>query len=184
MGQRKGGSLSVNDDMLEYYFNIGKKLHKAKQRLASYPDEFYKSQTMHSYYTQFDGRWGVKGFRQEIQGVDYLDTLLMAERYIAILEFKHIHFQRYLNTLPPNNRYAIKKKYRNHEILDSYAGVTEELCCQEIMEIEEAASYRFKYYAKPEYLMEISEIPDHTEENFIESFEEDFNSMLEMLGVT
>lgn len=52
------------------------------------------------------------------------------------------------------------------------------------MEIEEAASYRFKYYVKPEYLMEISEIPDNTEENFIESFEEDFKSMLEMLGVT
>ena len=68
--------------------------------------------------------------------------------------------------------------------MDSYVGVTEELCCQEIMEIEEAASYRFKYYVKPEYLMEISEIPDNTEENFIESFEEDFNSMLEMLGVT
>lgn len=176
--------MSVNEGMLEYYFNTGKKLAKAKQRLASYPEEFYKSQTIHSYYTQFDGRWGVKGFRQEIQGVNYLDTLLMAERYIEILEFKHIHFQRYLNTLPHDNRYAIKKKYRNHEILDSYAGVTEELCCQEIMEIEEAASYRFKYYVKPEYLMKISEIPDHTEENFIESFEEDFNSMLEMLGVT
>ena len=94
------------------------------------------------------------------------------------------HFQRYLNTLPHDNRYAIKKKYRNHEILDSYVGVTEELCCPEIMEIEEAASYRFKYYVKPEYLMEISEIPDNTEENFIESFEEDFKSMLEMLGVT
>ncbi|MGB4793848.1 MAG: hypothetical protein WBP21_01205 [Trichococcus flocculiformis] len=52
------------------------------------------------------------------------------------------------------------------------------------MEIEEAASYRFKYYVKPEYLMEISEIPDNTEENFIESFEEDFKSMLQMLGVT
>ena len=52
------------------------------------------------------------------------------------------------------------------------------------MEIEEAASYRFKYYVKPEYLMEISEIPDNTEENFIESFEEDFKNMLEMLGVT
>ena len=32
--------------------------------------------------------------------------------------------------------------------------------------------------------MEISEIPDNTEENFIESFEEDFKSMLQMLGVT
>ena len=52
------------------------------------------------------------------------------------------------------------------------------------MEIEEAASYRFKYYVKPEYLMEISEIPDNTEENFVESFEEDFKSMLEMLEVT
>ena len=94
------------------------------------------------------------------------------------------HFQKYLNTLPHDNRYAIKKKHRNHEILDSYVGATEELCCPEIMEIEEAASYRFKYYVKPEYLMEISEIPDNTEENFVESFEEDFKSMLEMLEVT
>jgi hypothetical protein len=169
--------------MLEYYFNTGKKLAKAKQRLASYPEEFYKSQTIHSYYTQFDGRWGVKGFRQEIQGVDYLDTLLLAERYIEILEFKHKHFQRYLDTLPHDNRYAIKKKYRNYEILNSYVGVTEELCCQEILEIEEAASYRFKCYTKPEYLMEVSEIPEYTEDNFEESFEDNFNAMLQMLGV-
>lgn len=175
----------LNVDMIEYYFALGHKLAASRQRRISYPEKFYNEQTMHSYYTYIEGRWAVKGFRQDVQVVKFLDAMLALDRYIEILEFKLKHFRLFLRELPMKDKKILVKKYRSkREVPDSERlNAVERLCFSEIQEIEEAVSYRFTYYELPDYLMEAAELLDCAEDGFTESFSENFAAMLQKLGV-
>lgn len=127
----------------------------------------------------------VKGFRQDIQAVNFLDTLLALERYIEILEFKLKHFRLFLQELPRGDRVLLNMKYFCRQELPDTESLrnAERLCFSEMQEIEEAACFRFKFYEMPGFLMEAAEILDIEDEDFPESFSENFAAMLEVLGV-
>ncbi|WP_394700655.1 hypothetical protein [uncultured Trichococcus sp.] len=175
----------LNVDMIEYYFALSHKLAASRRRRIIYPEKFYNEQTMHSYYTYIEGHWTVKGFRQDVQGINFLDAMLALDRYIEILEFKLKHFRLFLRELPMKDKKILIRKYRSkREVPDSESlKAVERLCFSEIQEIEEAVSYRFTYYELPDYLMEAAELLDCAEDGFTESFSENFTAMLQTLGV-
>ncbi|WP_143091107.1 hypothetical protein [Trichococcus pasteurii] len=172
-------------DMIEYYFSLQYKLPNARLRVLQYREEFYRNQTLHSYFTYSEGRWMVRGFRQDVQVVNLLDTLLALERYIEILEFKLKHFRLFLQELPREDRVMLNKKYFHKRELPDTENLrnVEKLCFSEVQEIEEAACFRFKFYEMPDFLIEAAEILDLEDENFTESFSVNFAAMLELLGV-
>lgn len=175
----------LNADMIEYYFSLYNKLPLARLRVLQYQKEFYQNQTLHSYFTYSESRWMVRGFRQDVQVVNLLDTLLALERYIEIMEFKWKHFRFFLRSLPRKDRHLLHKKYCHKRELPDTENLrnVEKLCFSEIQEIEEAACFRFKFYEMPGFLMEASEILDLEDENFTDSFNSNFTAMLELLGV-
>ena len=112
----------LNVDMIEYYFALSHKLAASRRRRIIYPEKFYNEQTMHSYYTYIEGRWAVKGFRQDVQVVKFLDAMLALDRYIEILEFKLKHFRLFLRELPMKDKKILIGKYRSRrEVPDSRA---------------------------------------------------------------
>ena len=127
----------------------------------------------------------VRGFRQDVQVVNLLDTLLAMERYIEIMEFKQKHFRLFLRSLNRKDRHLLHKKHCHKRELPDTENLrnVEKLCFSEIQEIEEAACFRFKFYEMPGFLMEAAEILDIEDEDFPESFSENFAAMLEVLGV-
>lgn len=175
----------LNVDMIEYYFSLHYKLPNARQRMIKCREEFYQEQTMHSYYTYAEGRWLVKGFRQDVEVINLVDTLLALERYIEILEFKLKHFRLFLRELPRGDRVMLNMKYFHKQELPDTESLrnAERLCFSEVQEIEEAASFRFKFYKMPDFLIDAAEILDLEDEDFTESFNVNFTAMLELLGV-
>lgn len=171
--------------MIEYYFSLYNKLPLARLRVLQYQKEFYQEQTMHSYYTYAEGRWLVKGFRQDVEVINLVDTLLALERYIEIMEFKLKHFRLFLRELPRGDRVILNMKYFHKQELPDTESLrnAERLCFSEVQEIEEAASFRFKFYEMPDFLIDAAEILDLEDENFTDSFNENFSSMLQLLGV-
>ena len=175
----------LNMDIIEYYFSLYYKLPNARRRVLKYRKEFYQNQTLHSYFTYSESRWMVRGFRQDVQVVDFLDTLLALERHIEIMEFKQKHFRLFLRSLNRKDRHLLHKKYCHKRELPDTAILrnVEKLCFSEIQEIEEAACFRFNFYEMPGFLMEAAEILGLEDEDFTESFNVNFTAMLELLGV-
>lgn len=172
-------------DIIEYYFSLYYKLPNARRRVLKYRKDFYQNQTLHSYFTYSESRWMVRGFRQDVQVVNLLDTLLSMERYIEIMEFKQKHFRLFLRELPRGDRVILNMKYFHKQELPDTESLrnAERLCFSEVQEIEEAASFRFKFYEMPDFLIDAAEILDLEDENFTDSFNENFSSMLQLLGV-
>ena len=175
----------LNVDMIEYYFSLHYKLPNARLRVFQYREDFYQNQTLHSYFTYEESRWVVKGFRQDVQVVNLLDTLLALDRYIEVLEFKLKHFRLFLQELPQGDRVMLNMKYFHKQELPDTESLrnAERLCFSEVQEIEEAACFRFRFYKMPDFLIEAAEILDLEDEDFTESFNVNFTAMLELLGV-
>lgn len=190
----------TNEDLIASYFYIDKEIKKCKHQIGRVRATFY-SQSMSSRVTSDETHVFSEGFNVEYNVIKLVDTLAATEDIKKVLEFKHKHFKRYLRELPESDRGFLIDKYKYNSQATNKA--IDSACLKEIQEIEEAAGYRFKYYVKPENLMEISSIvqpkrpkdkgiPENLkescsvseqEENIIETFENDFTAMLKTLGV-
>lgn len=129
-------------DSINTYFFLNKRINESRERLRE-TDRLFFSQTMSSYVTENGMQIISKGFDVQQNCNRHLDVVAKIEQNIEISEFKRRHFNRYLNTLPKEQRLFLKKKYVLHrEYLENEH--IERECLLEIDEIEQAARYRFK----------------------------------------
>lgn len=129
-------------DSINTYFFLNKRINESRERLRE-TDRLFFSQTMSSYVTENGMQIISKGFDVQQNCNRHLDVVAKIEQNIEISEFKRRHFNRYLHTLPKEQRLFLKKKYVLHrEYLENEH--IERECLLEIDEIEQAARYRFK----------------------------------------
>lgn len=128
-------------DSINTYFFLNKRINESRERLRE-TDRLFFSQTMSSYVTENGMQIISKGFDVQQNCNRHLDVVAEIEQNIEISEFKRRHFNRYLHTLPKEQRLFLKKKYVLHR--DHLENETlERHCLAEIDEIEQAARYRF-----------------------------------------
>lgn len=128
-------------DSINTYFFLKKRINESRERLRE-TDRLFFSQTMSSYVTENGMQIISKGFDVQQNCNRHLDVVAEIEQNIEISEFKRRHFNRYLHTLPKEQRLFLKKKYMLHrDHLEDEQ--TENDCLAEIKEIEQAARYRF-----------------------------------------
>lgn len=129
-------------DSINTYFFLKKRINESRERLRE-TDRLFFSQTMSSYVTEDGMQIISKGFDIQRNCNRHLDVVAEIEQNIEISEFKRRHFNRYLHTLPKEQRLFLKKKYVLHrDHLENEP--LERDCADEIKEIEQAARYRFK----------------------------------------
>lgn len=128
-------------DSINTYFFMDRRIKESRERLRE-TDRLFFSQTMSSYVTEDGMRIISKGFDIQHNCNRHLDIMAEIEQNIEISEFKRRHFNRYLHTLPKEQRLYLKMKYVLHrEYLEDER--IENDCLAEIKEIEQAARYRF-----------------------------------------
>lgn len=167
----------IDENLISYYFELNGRIAKVKRRLKKMRFEFYQ-QTMASYCTSDEQKIYTQGFPVEKKVITLLDAEAMAEASIELMRYKQKHFLRYLKQLPYSDRYFLKRKYKWHETCMNDR--VERECFEEILEIEEAAGYRFMGY---EPHIQVDEIEEVMSDNFAESSENCFEKMLAKLGV-
>lgn len=129
-------------DSINTYLFLKKRINESRERLRE-TDRLFFLQTMSSYVTENGIQIISKGFDVQQNCNRHLDVVAEIEQNIEISEFKRRHFNRYLHTLPKEQRLFLKKKYVLHrEYLENEH--IERECLLEIDEIEQAARYRFK----------------------------------------
>lgn len=129
-------------DSINTYLFLNKRINESRERLRE-TDRLFFSQTMSSYVTENGMQIISKGFDVQQNCNRHLDVVAEIEQNIEISEFKRRHFNRYLHTLPKEQRLFLKKKYVLHrDHLENEP--LERDCADEIKEIEQAARYRFK----------------------------------------
>ena len=132
----------VDEEVITYYFELGKRIAKVKGRLKKMRFDFYQ-QTMSSYCTSDEQKIYTKGFPVEKKVIAFVDAEALALDQLAIMRFKHKHFVKYLKQLSSADRYFLTHKYKWQE--GGLNDRVERECFEEIQEIEEAAGYRFKW---------------------------------------
>ena len=129
-------------DSINYYFTLCRRVKESRERLKA-ADRLFFLQTMNSYVTTDGMTLHSQGFDIQRNCNRHLDVVAEIEQNIEISEFKRRHFNRYLHTLPKEQRLFLKKKYVLHrDHLENEP--LERDCADEIKEIEQAARYRFK----------------------------------------
>ena len=167
----------MDEELISEYFSLNKRIGKIKSRMKKMRFEFYQ-QTMSSYCTSNEEKIYTKGFPVEKKVISLLDAESLAMNQIDLLVFKQKHFLRYLKQLPSADRRFLKRKYKWHETCINDR--VERECFEEILEIEEAAGYRFMEYEPYIHLEEIEEVSSET---YAESLENCFEKMIAKLGV-
>jgi len=167
----------IDENLISYYFSLNNRITKVKYRITRMRHEFYQ-QTMCSYCSSDADSVYIQAFTVEKKVNSLVDAEAMAESSIALMRYKQKHFLSYLKQLPSADRRFLKRKYIWHETCMNDR--VERECFEEILEIEEAAGYRFMGY---EPHIQVDEIEEVTSENFAESSENCFEKMLAKLGV-
>lgn len=132
--------MAIDEDLIEHYMNLGKKIDRAKERMANQRELFY-NQTLSSYITTDGMKIYSKGFSIENNVSQLVDTETTSKKYIERLEFQYKHFISFFNGLPYTTKTALKSKYWHRQPVT--IEITEKVCMDEINEIEEACKYRF-----------------------------------------
>ena len=178
----------INSKSIAHYFKLARIVNKCDQRIRELRKAFF-SQTMSSYITSNGLEIFSKGFNVEYHVSSLVDYQRRMEKYTEICKFKSKHFNEYLNTLQPDERKYLKKRYmydpwpedgceelhpnEENEWVDKH-------CLEMISEIEEAVSYRF--LGKKPYIDDDSDIDQVSEEEFEEAFDNAFLTMINRLG--
>lgn len=171
----------IDEELIEHYMKLEKKITKAKERIIRQRELFY-SQTMSSYLTTDGMRVYSKGFSLEWNVSEFIDREAASKQHLEILEFQQQHFKPFFNNLPINTKIALQEKYWHHHPVT--IEIIEKRCMDEINEIEEACNYRFKNYGFVDPVEdEFKKINDSLNEgDFEDSFENSFEKMLSALG--
>lgn len=167
----------IDENLISYYFSLNYRITKAKYRISRMRHEFYQ-QTMCSYCSSDADSVYIQAFAVERKVTSLVDAAAMAESSMELMRYKQKHFISYLKQLPSADRRLLKRKYKWHETCRNDR--VERECFEEILEIEEAAGYRFMGY---EPHIQVDEIEEVTSDNFAESSENCFEKMLAKLGV-
>ena len=167
----------VDDEVITYYFELNKRIAIVKGRLKKMRFDFYQ-QTMSSYCTSDEQKIYTKGFRVEKKVIAFVDAEAMALGQLDIMRFKHKHFVKYLKQLSSADRYFLTRKHKWHE--EALNERVERECFEELLEIEEAAGYRFDDY---EPYIRLDEIEETSSASYGDAMESCFEKMMAMLGV-
>ena len=167
----------VDDEVITYYFELNKRIAKVKGRLKKMRFDFYQ-QTMSSYCTSDEQKIYTKGFPVEKKVIAFVDAEALALDQLAIMRFKHKHFVKYLKQLSSADRYFLTRKHKWHE--EALNERVERECFEELLEMEEAAGYRFDDY---EPYIRLDEIEETSSASYGDAMESCFEKMMAMLGV-
>lgn len=165
--------LTYEESIIYRYFHLLKRIGQINRRYHYALEEF-----KHRSFTPWieHSELGVVnvGVRVESIVVEHVFHLQMLELKIDILNFKSKHFQRYLKRVDNlSHQYLFEKYYSKRSVLKCEQFLeSEKSMFEEIREIEEAAAFHFGY----EFERDTSEMTE-------EEIEDDFNKMLEMIGV-
>lgn len=170
--------MAIDEDLIEHYMNLGKKIDRAKERMT-YQRELFYSQTLSSYITTDGIKVYSKGFSIENNVARLVDTEAESKKYIERLEFQYKHFISFFNGLPYTTQTALKSKYWHRQPVT--IEITEKVCMDEINEIEEACRYRFERFDMQELDTREKELSFHLFE--MENEADSFEKMIDYLGI-
>lgn len=156
--------------LVKKYFSLIRSNKKAKKRMKQMECLFYSRNMYTRQEPKEDGLWVTTGFRQDKEVVLYTDGIAEVERRIEKNNKKMKYLKNYLNTLPESEKEYVYKRYVQREGVPVQEKIDNALL-DEIQEIEEAINHMYGF--EPE------------QKEFIpsEDIKQDFNNMLELLGV-
>lgn len=178
-----GGDVVIDEELIDQYMNLDRKINKANMRLIRRRTLFY-AQTLNSYITTDGMKIYSKGFSIENNVIDFVDNESLTKKYIEVLTFKQKHFKSFFDNLSINKRKALQEKYQRHTPMD--IEMAEKQCMIEINEIEEACKYKYKNDLEIDSFIEkIDEavLALNNDNDFENSFEDSFQRMFEALEV-
>ena len=86
-----GGDVVIDEELIDQYMNLDRKINKANMRLIRRRTLFY-AQTLNSYITTDGMKIYSKGFSIENNVIDFVDNESLTKKYIEVLTFKQKHF--------------------------------------------------------------------------------------------
>lgn len=128
---------------IKRYFRLDKRISRVEARIKDLEYEFH-NQSFYPQSIELGDDLVNMAFNIEMNVVPFVDTIEDLKRCIDRLNDKKLHFDRYLNSLPPIEKEYLVNKYK-HGLHDSEVKRIDEALHNEIMEIEEMINFKFGY---------------------------------------